>query len=249
MLATLPMYDWPEVRDATDAIWEAIADELGVKNDLDRQIDYKTSWLRPDLLFSQTCGYPLTHKLRQRINYVATPCYEVNGCVGARYCSIIFAREDKPLAEFKDCRAAFNSPDSMSGMLALKLVVAPFGKSFFGSEIFSGGHVSSMQLVAAGDADICAIDAVCVALARCYRPHLLKGLFEVARSPLVPSLPFVTQQSNVEQLRHALSNVLQNPNMKSACQKLFMNKAEVLELSAYDEILELENSLAKCDRE
>ena len=43
-----------------------------------------------------------------------------------------------------------------------------------------------------GKADVCSIDAVCVAQARRYRPDYLDGLVEIARSPMVPSLPYVT---------------------------------------------------------
>src|SRR5262245_42537706 len=125
-MISLPMYDWPEVAKATDAWARGISSHLGQEGTtLDRNPDYFSGWRRPDLVFSQTCGYPLTHEFRGRLTYIATPHYAVPGCEGPNYCSFIFARESRPLPQFRGSCAAVNNPDSMSGMLALKLVLAP----------------------------------------------------------------------------------------------------------------------------
>jgi hypothetical protein len=63
MLASLPMYDWPEIRSATDAWWAGIARHAGLGFPLTRVPDYAELWRRDDLVFSQTCGYPFTHGL------------------------------------------------------------------------------------------------------------------------------------------------------------------------------------------
>jgi hypothetical protein len=69
-IASLPMYDLPEIRTATDQWWKRLADALrqegidGVPDALWRGDDYRMPWTHPDLLLSQTCGYPLTHELR-----------------------------------------------------------------------------------------------------------------------------------------------------------------------------------------
>ena len=60
---------------------------------------------------------------------------------------------------------------------------------FFARAIETGGHLNSLAAVREGRADVCAIDCVCVALARRYRPEALEGLVEIARSPAVPGLP------------------------------------------------------------
>ena len=182
-------------REATDAWVQGILKHLGRPGTkLDRNPDYFSGWRAGDLFFSQTCGYPFTHEFRGKLGYVATPHYAVPGCAGSNYCSFIFAREHRPLADFRGRRAAMNNPDSMSGMLALKLVFAAHaeGGRFFSQVIETGSHIHSMIAVRDDRADICAIDAVCVALARRYRPDYLEGLVEIARSPMVPGLPFVT---------------------------------------------------------
>ena len=128
MLASLPMYDWPEFRRHTDAFWQGFAKHAGLEGELDRTGFYSDIWKRPDLTFSQTCGYPFTHEFKGLLKYIATPHYVADGCSGADYCSIILAREAKPLSEFFGATFALNAPGSMSGMLAAKLVFAPFLK-------------------------------------------------------------------------------------------------------------------------
>ena len=68
MIAGLGMYDWPEVRDATDGLWAAIAGVLreegfnGVPEKLERGLQPYNLWRSPDLLLAQTCGYPLVDR-------------------------------------------------------------------------------------------------------------------------------------------------------------------------------------------
>ena len=248
MLASLPMYDWPEVRDATDALWSAIAAKLGVAERLERSGDYAAPWRDPTLLFSQTCGYPYTHEFRNRLAYVATPHYACDGCNGANYCSIVFAREKLPLEAFRGRRAAINTLESMSGMLALKLVFAPLAgdDAFFGDTTLTGGHIPSLLAVRDKRADVCAIDAVCVALARRYRPRDLDGLVEVARSPLVPGLPFVTSLGrDTGPFRQALQDVFADPALEAARAALYLSGLSVLPPTAYDRILDLEGAMER----
>jgi ABC-type phosphate/phosphonate transport system substrate-binding protein len=247
MIVSLPMYDWPEVREATDAFARNVFKHLGETSiALDRNPDYFSLWRRDDLRFSQTCGYPFTHEFHGRLGYVATPHYAVSGCEGANYCSFVFARERRPLADFRGSRAAFNNPDSMSGMLALKLIFAPHAKSgrFFSRAVETGSHVRSMLAVRDGKADICAIDSVCVALARRYRPDYLDGLVEVARSPQVPSLPFVTAVGgDPGALRLALAKTFTDPELAAAREALFLKSHSILADGAYDLILKLEQQM------
>jgi ABC-type phosphate/phosphonate transport system substrate-binding protein len=239
------MYDWPEIREDTDRFWAALAQRLGVSGGLWRGEDYAAPWRDPDLLFSQTCGYPFTHALRGKVKLVATPQYAAEGCAGPNYCSFVFAREQKPLAEFRGCIAAINGPDSMSGMLALKLVFAPFVEQgrFFAKAIVTGGHLASLQSVQAGAADVCAIDAVCVALAKKYRPSLLQGLHEVGRSPSVPGLPYITRAENVVPIREALLRLFADDELQETRERLLLSEVSVLSVPEYNIISELERSM------
>jgi ABC-type phosphate/phosphonate transport system substrate-binding protein len=247
MIASLPMYDWPEVRSATDAWWKGLGRHLGVAVGLDRSLDYVAVWRRSDLAFSQTCGYPFTHEFKGLLNYISTPHYSVDGCVGADYCSLVMAREKQPLEAFRGAVAAVNTRDSMSGMLALQLVFtrSATGGKFFAKAFETGGHVNSMKAVREGKADVCAVDAVCVGLARRYRPDYLQGLVEIARSPLVPALPFVTRRPDMDVLRNALVEAFHDESLDAIRGQLFLGGQSVLRPNAYERITDLERDIQK----
>lgn len=242
MIATLQMYDWPELRAATDLWWQGIARHLGVDIPLSRPDGFSSSWHAPDLLLAQTCGYPFTHALKGQVKLVATPHYRTDGCEGPLYRSILFARERKPLEAFRNGIAAVNTPDSMSGMLALKLVFAPLAKDgrFFSRALLTGGHLKSLDAVREGRADLCATDCVCVGLAKRHRPQALEGLVEIARSPLVPALPLVTRIGDVEKLRKALALAFADPALSEARDALLLSGHSVLDPAAYEVIPALE---------
>jgi ABC-type phosphate/phosphonate transport system substrate-binding protein len=247
MLISLPMYDWPEVQWATDNVAESIVKYSGQQARFVRETDHKATWRRQDLLFTQTCGYPFTHEFKGLFQYISTPHYAADGCDGPLYSSILFAREKRPLAAFAGSIAALNDGDSMSGMLALKLVFYPYAEqgAFFKRSLVTGGHLASMAAVRAGKADVCAIDAVCVALARKHRPADLGGLVEVARSPSVPGLPFVSRRGDVSAMRRALQMAFDDPATAVAREALLLSGFSVLPSGAYQVIpdLETENQL------
>jgi ABC-type phosphate/phosphonate transport system substrate-binding protein len=245
MFASLPMYDLPEVKEATSTLWSAIAKRLGSDIPLIRAQDWTAPWRNPALLFSQTCGYPLTHEFAGQLTYVATPHYAADGCDGPNYSSIVFAREKVNLESFRGKTAVINNADSMSGMLALQLVFAPFAKDgdFFAGAMESGGHFASMIAVQTGKADVCAIDCVTVALCRKHRPTALDGLVEVARSPSVPGLPYVTRSADVVELRDVLREVFKDPAIADVREALLLKDISVMKDDAYAIIPRLEAQL------
>ena len=239
------MYDWPELRPFTDQFWAGFAHHAGLSGELCRGGSHDALWHEPDMIFSQTCGYPFTHEFKGLLRCVATPHYACDGCEGANYSSFVFAREAKPLAEFCGAKPAVNALDSMSGNLALKLCFKDFsrGREFFQPPLVTGGHLNSLAALRQGKADLCAIDAVCVALAKKYRPQDLEGLVELAVSPQVPSLPYVTRAGNVEQLREALLKTFQDPQLETVRRALLLSDVSILPADAYDVIPQLEASL------
>lgn len=247
MIASLPMYDWPELRDATDAWWHGIRGHLGGGPNLSRRADYSTLWSDPQLLLSQTCGYPFTHEFKGRLKLVATPHYAADGCAGPVYCSLILARQAMPLTELRGATAAVNNPDSMSGMLALQLVFAPLARNgvFFGKVIETGSHLASLAAVRDGLANVCAIDAVGVALARAAIPDLLRGLVEIGRSPPVPGLPYVTVAGDIDRLRAALAAAFADPALASVRAMLLLEGYSILTESDYDRIVDLEADMRR----
>ncbi|MFQ6018146.1 MAG: phosphate/phosphite/phosphonate ABC transporter substrate-binding protein [Kiloniellaceae bacterium] len=254
-VANLPMYDLPEVAPATDSWWRGLARAFsreGVRDvpaHLTRDMDTESVWLAPDLLFSQTCGYPLTHSFRGRLQVVATPVYASPHCDGPEYCSLIVVRDDDPAGELGDLRgrtAAVNNPDSQSGYSALRAAVAPLaeGGRFFGRVVTSGGHANSLALVQGGAADVCASDCVTYALLSRYRPEALEGLRVLGRSPRAPGLPYVTRPDAGEELtarlRAGLFAALEDPDLAAAREALLIAGGAALPEGAYRRIVDIE---------
>ena len=244
-VASLHMYDWPELREHTDKFWLGFQRHAGLNIELDRITPFDDAWRNPNLIFSQTCGYPFTHEFNGLLNYVATPHYICAGCYNATYSSFVFAREPKKIESFRGKTVAINSMDSMSGMLAFKLVIAPFVQKgeFFDRKIITGSHLNSLKAVREGIADVCAIDAVCVALAEKYRPQELEGLEIIAQSPMAPNLPYVTRARDPEHLRTALEKTFADPDLKIAREALLMCGFSNIGAGAYDRITKLEKNL------
>ena len=170
LIACLPMYDWPEVRPATDALWAAMATAFArhgvdAPASLDREIRREDAWVAPNLVLGQTCGLPFMRSLRGRATLLGSPIYDLPAAEPGDYYSVVVARADDPAAaisDFQGRRVAYNGADSQSGYAALQVVVAPLAEDsqFFGSGIATGTHRASAAAVAGGDADIAALDAV-----------------------------------------------------------------------------------------
>src|SRR5260221_538081 len=77
-IASLRMYDFPEILGFNEAWWSGLACHFraagveDVPDRLSRDSDHKTPWRSPALCLAQACGYPLTHDFRGVIQVVAT---------------------------------------------------------------------------------------------------------------------------------------------------------------------------------
>jgi ABC-type phosphate/phosphonate transport system substrate-binding protein len=254
-VASLPMYDLPEVTAATDAWWTGIARALareGVADapaGLTRDGDAEAVWRTPNLLFSQTCGYPLMHDFAGQLRVVATPCYDAVGCDGPSYRSLIMVRADDPATRLEDLRgriAAVNATNSQSGYSALRAAVAVVAKSapFFSRVAVSGAHANSLALVATGAADVCAVDCVTHAMLARHRPATVADLRVLGETVAAPGLPYVTRADAgddlLKRLRAALVAALADPELAAARELLLIAGAKVLPEAAYDRIIEIE---------
>lgn len=254
-LASLGMYDFPDLRSATDAFWAGLARAFrnegldGVPDRLLRGAEADGLCERPALLFCQTCGYPLTHTLAGKVQPVATPVYDAAGCEGPTYRSVFVIRRDDPatgMADLRDRGAAINYRGSQSGWNVLRHAVAGLaeGRDFFGAVLESGSHLGSMQMVSDGQVDIAAIDCVSFALLGDADSPLRDSLRVLATSPAVPSLPYVTAAAtspeDLTRLRAGLQAALADPTLAEARAALRLSGAEPLEVEAYAPILAME---------
>ncbi len=258
MRASLPMYDLPELRGATDTWWAGLARHMraagldGVPERLQR--DPPPAWTEPDLLFSQTCGYPLTHALAGRVQLVCTPQYVAAGCPGSRYCSALVVAADAAAHSLADLRGgvcAINARESHSGCNVLRRMLAPLAgrAAFFERVIEAGSHAASLAYVANGNADLCGIDAVTHALLARHAPWRLDGTRVLGRSPCAPGLPYIAGPrvtgQEVERLRAAVHAALADPALEPARNALLIEGVETLPLDAYEEIVAMEREAAE----
>ncbi len=253
----LSMYDWPQVHEDTLSLENALQLALQDALDLDaakvrpwpEEDDLVESWCRPEVLLTQTCGYPLTHALKGRVRLVGAPHYSAPGCEGPAYCSQIVVGQDSGpdrLEDLRGRRAAFNGLDSQSGMNAFRHAIAPLsgGKPFFGEVICSGGHLKSMQAVAEGKADAACIDAICWALACREIPELAARLKPIARTASVPVLPLITSlrfsDGEADLIAGTVAAVFASPETEACRARLGICGFSRLTVDDYAGILEME---------
>lgn len=256
-ICSLPWYDLPELRPETDALWAALARELvrrgfdGVPARVDREIDHDGILARPDLLLSQTCGLVAVGPARALVRPVGTPRYSAPGCEGSGYRSFVVVRAEHPakdLAGLAGARCVVNEPCSHSGMNGLRSLVAPLhrGGRFFASVGLSGSHEASLEQLAAGRADVAAVDCVTYALVEARRPALLAGLRVVAETPLAPAPPFVTSaatgDAEAAALVDALSALAADPALTGVRTALHFEGVEPRPLEDYAGMLAAERA-------
>ncbi|TWI55609.1 ABC-type phosphate/phosphonate transport system substrate-binding protein [Pseudomonas duriflava] len=219
VFSSLPMYTEPAcIREASEAFIDAVFERLGIAGQQLPPDDLYAQWTDPDLLFSQSCGYPVMTRLQERVQVVATPCYALPGCQGNQHSSFIVVRADDvraTLADFRGSKIVLNALDSNSGMNLLRQEVAPLAERgrFFGEVKVSEAHVNSLVLISQGDAELSAIDAVTWGYLERYAPERLKDVRCLQQTALTPALPIITalhrSAEECEQVLAALNAVLQ----------------------------------------
>jgi len=196
---SLPMYDWPEIREATDSLWQAVRWQLSERGieapeTLDRRPDPEALWNAPDLLLSQTCGYPYANMLADKVALVGTPAHAITGAAPGSYFSVLVARKTQPPQHLRDLtgkRFACNMQHSQSGFAAPVRLLAAARLASQPQSLETGAHRASIRAVANGEADWAAIDAVAWELAKRHEPAA-EELAVFARTPETPALPLIT---------------------------------------------------------
>ncbi|EJC83026.1 hypothetical protein Rleg4DRAFT_4764 [Rhizobium leguminosarum bv. trifolii WSM2297] len=240
--------------DATAEFWSFLRHELlqagltDLPEKLDQAVPYDEAWLRPDLLLSQTCGYPFATRLRGRVRLVATPVYDHPGCDGPLMRSFVIVRKNSSLRSLEDLRgtmAAINSPDSNSGSNLFRAAVAPLsqGGRFFDRIIETGSHGNSIAAVAEGRADSAAIDCVTYANIRRFDSDHVQEVRIIAETPKGPGLPFITSGDASDDraflLRRALRAAIKEPSLAAMRATLGLVDFSVLSEADYEPLLSL----------
>ncbi|WP_233491827.1 phosphate/phosphite/phosphonate ABC transporter substrate-binding protein [Nioella nitratireducens] len=197
--ASLPMYDRPEMRDATDGFWTLIRDALrdhgvaapeALKRD---EPKLWAMWTSPDLLFSQTCGLPVRTTLHDKVQLIFTPDTGLPGCPPGHYNSVLLTRPElaeRPVDALLSLRLAINEPESQSGWGSINRYARDRGVAINRPRI-SGAHAESVRLLLAGEVDLAAVDAHTWRLLQRYEPTVAH-LVERDRTRPTPATPYIT---------------------------------------------------------
>jgi ABC-type phosphate/phosphonate transport system substrate-binding protein len=256
VIASLPMYDLPEVRDATSALWSAMRSRLedagvnaphGLVAPAGSLIDH---WLDPSLLMSQTCGYPFRTSLHNRVSMVGAFQF-----VGSEeqprgwYRSVLIARAESPVClNFNHAStAAINSADSLSGCVSLGWSLATNGIGHVDVE-WTGAHVHSIDAVRSGVADLTSIDVHTWSLVSLLRPKSVAGLTIVGRGPVVASTPIITAFADlVPVLRLAIADAITDLSKEapSVLDALQIEGFVVMEADDYSDLLSVGETAKK----
>lgn len=188
------------------------------------ELDFHALWLHPQMLFTQTCWGPMELGLAEHVEVIGQPNYDAfDGGQGALYSSALVMRADIadvpapgdgvpaiPFDRIRGKRFAYNSLDSMSGIIAMTRDLEAVGENLdiFSERVASGGHRSSIVAVAEGRADIAAIDCRSWALAQRFEPVAAK-VRVVGWTARRKGLPYITAkgtpQALVAKLRKAVA--------------------------------------------
>ncbi|HTQ33416.1 MAG TPA: PhnD/SsuA/transferrin family substrate-binding protein [Stellaceae bacterium] len=263
-LVSLPMYNLPEMRVVNSRFWEALRGLLlgaGLE-DVPEALVFERGpvpdRLESELLFSQTCGYPLETVFKGQAIRLGAPIYDVPGCdnpdvAWPSHRAFFLVREDSPAQTLADLAGGvflLNSPVSNSGMNLPRRALADIagGRKFFSAVIETGGHPASLDRLIRGEGDVASIDCVTYAFWRHYRPEAAARVRILAETSVSPAIPFVTSVATppeiVERLRGALRTLGREPRYAPARAGLMITGIEDVPDAAYEGLLDYEREAA-----
>ena len=215
-LATLPMYDWPEMRGQVDQFYAELRARVpqlpAALTRPETAQDLHALWRNKALMLGQTCWGPMQAGLAAHVHVLAQPHYDdVPGGRGTCYRSAIVTRGGRACpppphdaAELPDglmgACPAINALDSLSGFIAVAQDMGAPGLE--SRALITGSHRASVRAVAEGSADFAAIDCRSWALALAHEPAA-RCLTVVGWTAPRPGLPFITARATPLGLRRA----------------------------------------------
>ena len=247
--ASLPMYDFPELRAANVRLWTALA-RLMREEGIDDVPESLSNGRMPranapnyDLLFTLVWGFPLRTRYGGRLTFLGVPCYYLRGCAGRSHREYIVLQYASTVRGIEDLRVivfAVNESDSNTGMNLARRLFAPIARSqrFFSRVTLTGSHIESMKAVAAGDAAAASVDCVTFAFCERFQPELHRRLRVLDVTPQSPSLPFVTaiegDPDRLTRVRRALGRVRNDRETLEALKALSIVSVADLPDAVYD---------------
>jgi ABC-type phosphate/phosphonate transport system substrate-binding protein len=257
---SLPMYNLPKMRAVNARFWEALR-VLLIDAGLD-DLPASLSFERPpvpgrigrEVLFSQTCGYPLGTIFRGQAIRVGTPCYTVPGCDGPTHCGFFIVPAAARTRELRDLRGGvflLNHRHSNSGMNLPRRSLAEIagGRPFFAHVVETGSQPGNLDRIARGEADATCVDCVTYSFWRRYRAEAARHVRVLASTRPSPAIPFVTSVATpalgVEALRAALRVIASETRYAALRYDLLLDDIRDVPDAAYRGLLDYENKAAE----
>jgi len=254
----LPMYNvTPALGLAWQALLGAVIDGLRRRGWADAMHivpppdDLMMLWRAPDLLLSQTCGYPLVTELEHDVRVLAVPEFGLPECEGTDYRSLILVPEQgaRSLEALRGAVAVINQPHSHSGMNALRHTIAPLARDgrFFSRVIVSGGHMASIAALQQGRAAVAAVDCATFGLASRAAPERLAGVRQLQTTAPAPGLPLITSRTltdiQAQDVREVLLSL--HDDAPSVLAPLWIRRLCAIDLDGYAPIRMQANAAAR----
>jgi ABC-type phosphate/phosphonate transport system substrate-binding protein len=257
--ASLPMYNLPEMRPVNAGLWAAlrtllIEDGVAAPDALSFDRPPVPDRIGAEVLFSQTCGYPLETIFRGQAIQLGTPCYDGAGCEGPSHCGVFIVPENSPARDLSALRGAsflLNSRQSNSGMNLPRRALAEIagGRPFFGQMVETGSQPGNLDRIARGEADATAVDCVTYAFWSRARPEAAARTRVLASTPPSPAIPFVTSietpAETVTSLRQALRRIARDDRFAAIRAGLLITDIVDVPAERYRALLDYERQAAQ----
>jgi ABC-type phosphate/phosphonate transport system substrate-binding protein len=258
--ASLPMYNLPEMADRNTAFWEALSKEMRAEKLPDTPPDLAFSRpavpdaIGPEVLFSQTCGYPLQTIYSGQFAFLGVPTYDFPGCGPSTHRAFVIVARDSPYRSIEDLRGArfaLNSIHSNSGMNLPRILLARRGVEapFFGAVVETRSHTESIRQVQAGHLDAASVDCVTYGFFKELCPEKVSAIRVLAETPESPAIPFVTsiatRSDQIEKLRSALFRVASDPVYHPVLGGLHIKTITAVDPAEYRRVMAYEREAAE----
>lgn len=198
-------------------------------------------WERPDLGCAFMCGWPLAQEGARR-PVIAAPVPV--GERGARYHSVFVVAAGSGWTTLEQTfghRFAYNAKGSHSGWNMPRAHLSAMGAKFAAEVGPFGPHQRAAAAVAAGEAEVAALDSLVWALLNRHDPGLAGALRVVARTADQPSPPLVgsaaLKAAEASRLLHALTGLSDDPEGRTLLADVCLTRFAPANSADFDETL------------
>lgn len=237
------MYPFGHVRGAQHALWAGIREHLDdAPEELDFETDLHEAWHRPDLILGQTCGWPLVTELDGVVEVIGTFAVRAPfAAADGHYRSVLVAAKPLGLEHWQadpTTRMARNNHDSLSGWVSFCAAWGGIPENV----LETGAHLESMRAIAAGRADVAAIDGLSFEFIAECEPMLAARMHVIGHAPVIPCVPLVMANALADrrdEVRAAISAALVAPELAWARERLRIRGFVPFDVDDYASVREL----------